>query len=94
MSQLLQCQFCGSLFTPLEGRVPSQTCERCWLEIEAKTTLRELSPCGLCGRTVRGFAKWCGICGADLCADSNCWSQHYAGCEYRYRFNVVGPDEE
>jgi hypothetical protein len=28
------CQFCFALFTPVKGRVPSQTCIQCWLEIQ------------------------------------------------------------
>lgn len=32
---LQHCQFCYALHTPRPHRVPSQTCDRCWLEIQA-----------------------------------------------------------
>ena len=35
----LQCQFCGAWYTPYKFyRSPSQTCDRCWLEINAALT--------------------------------------------------------
>jgi streptomycin 6-kinase len=31
----IYCQFCGMLFVPVAGRLPSLTCLNCWLEIRA-----------------------------------------------------------
>jgi hypothetical protein len=30
----IHCQFCGALHKPVKGRVPSQSCSACWLEIQ------------------------------------------------------------
>ena len=35
MSHLKSCQFCYQLHEPIAGRVPSETCNQCWLEINA-----------------------------------------------------------
>lgn len=32
----IYCQFCGMLFIPVVGRVPSLACSNCWLEIQAE----------------------------------------------------------
>lgn len=32
---LISCQFCGALHKAHAWRVPSLTCDRCWLEIQA-----------------------------------------------------------
>ena len=31
----IYCMFCGCLFTPVPGRVPSEACLQDWLEIQA-----------------------------------------------------------
>ena len=36
MSQLKACQFCFNWHEPVDGRVPSETCNQCWLEINAQ----------------------------------------------------------
>jgi hypothetical protein len=37
----IHCQFCYALYEPVPDRKPSETCDKCWLEIAAQLSNAE-----------------------------------------------------